>query len=468
MDDRDRTQRGLLPLGNRSIDAVRANSRLLARGKDLLEESSAYPLQFDGLILFESSIFLIWDRKSALFGDPRSQSDWQNRRSVDLFEFDVHGIYKRRITLPLVDLTSDGYRTWIQRSPLHPTVHSDFIFYTEVLWGVRDESTVRVSYVFDRSGNRMAVWTDNQDFEGFADAMEQPLPVVTGVQITWIVGGALVSLAAHHKNLPVPSDYDDSKSGPYAHTQEFLLTNQDIMDFLKRLEVQRLQFGSMRKNNPIDFRDLAQGVVWFPVSAPIGSNGRYSPQWISRELQPGSIWFLEDTPLWEQPTLIWRLDIESGRAVVYAYSLDNPLQLFREGKFRGIGEEWIDIDDYEEDPLAIVATNFFAWDDELVIAFEIEHPSTDRYEDFVVRFRMMDDQVILIGVVTPIVAGPDALMMQFLSAWWTEDVQHVEYRAGELWSIWHQSEHQRNIFITNVETGRTRRLDTSVPESTIV
>lgn len=196
MPDKDRTSD--VPMIRRDdFSITRASSRLVKRGLTTLTESPKIDLDIHDLIAFGSSIFVChsdWDAQPYDFANFPEVEFSDQHRQVVLYEFSHMGGYMRKLHLPLIRFSQAGYLFLSRRWPGPITIRQEFIHLSEELEFSDLGNSVRVDYLFSRTGERIAAWANGIAIDRHRAEDESLTPTNLGIEPVWFVGDRMLTI----------------------------------------------------------------------------------------------------------------------------------------------------------------------------------------------------------------------------------------------------------------------------------
>ena len=176
---------------------ARASSRLVKRGLTTLSETPKVGLDVHDLIAFGSSIFVChsdWDAQPYDWWNFPEVEFSDQHRQVVLYEFSRTGDYIRKLHLPLIRFSQRGYLCLSRRWPGLITIRQKFIHVSEDLEFVDQDNSVRVDYLFSRTGERIAAWANGVAIDRYRAEDESLTPTNSGIEPVWFVGDRMLTI----------------------------------------------------------------------------------------------------------------------------------------------------------------------------------------------------------------------------------------------------------------------------------
>ena len=321
-----------------------ASSRLLRRGLAALNEVRTVCLEVGKLNAFESAVFVFAEGWDSFRTDVMNKTEtWKAKRSVVCFEFDRTGAYVRKIAMPLINLTGEGYARIRSRHIREITIRTGFIHLYEDLYTEAEERPLRVDYLFSRTGERQAIWSDSDFVDQHRRSDEPVVPMAPWLKPEWADSTRLIALYEHHDSLgdPPPLTNSDEDLYSYGKTFEYLVVSQDTEQFVA--QITGLQgISEPEKRTPVfDLNHHHHDVVHVPVGTQLYVGNRTNRLW-GRNTTSDS-WaacFLAGPG--SGADVFWLLKLSNSGASVTTYSLPHSDDLIRHG--------FITIDDDNGDP----------------------------------------------------------------------------------------------------------------------
>lgn len=309
------------------------SSRLIKRGLAALNESRTLRLEgYYRLIAFEAYVFVLtdnWDAHGTMINVFWSESDgWKNQRRVVLYEFHRSGVYIGKIILPLIKFTAEGYTGISKRRPGKVTIRSTFIHFCEHLQipatantpNVRIDSTggrltyvcsVRIDYLFSRTGERRAVWSDN-GFVNWGRHDDEPIvPISPWLKADWITETLLISLE---------------------RSEHFLVT-QDIEEWVNFIQGLQEPTSPQRETPSIPFTVHTYHPVDFPAHRSLYADDSLFLSLSDTTTDPKALWFFGNEPKKNEQhkTLVWKMEMSAHTPLITTFTLPHPYELLRRG-----------------------------------------------------------------------------------------------------------------------------------------
>lgn len=295
------------------------SSRLLKRGLSALDAARSVCLEVVDLIAFESSVFVLsddWDKTGIGFKDRALK--WSCRHLV-LYEFKRSGQFIRKLVLPLVKLTDEGYSHVYWRARGTVQIRSDFIHFYEELdrddfGGTGRRRGTRIDYLFSRTGERKAIWANGVFVNNYRLSSEPIVPMAGGYRRNWATVDKLIHI---HGNC----------DAPYKHTIVFT----DVYALARNIAL--LRGGAENGKNPqIDEGLDTVHAADFPVKFRYVSRGSSVSAWDCVNCDPQAVWFMNN---WTgSNTSVWKVEIDHNGPKVSSFTLPDRHGLIRQGILR--------------------------------------------------------------------------------------------------------------------------------------
>lgn len=491
MVDDDR-QRGLPDVQQRtSMTLGSASSRLLRRGLDALDTGRTTNLYVHGLISFEEAVFVLsedWDA-SRLFGQTDSE-EWTNSRQVVVYEFSRSGKFVRKLTMPLIRLTTEGYARINSRSPGRLMVRSEFIHFFEEFMTTEYSRGVRVDYLFARNGQRIAAWTNEFFVDRYRLSSEPLIPSGTALRPEWATDGALVALQ------PEASSFTPHDESSFVHVVIF----QDAAAFADRANHPHvfIHASSNVAYSEVDRGSAIHHHVNFPVESRFVAHKTFTYGWLSSTSDSQAAWFMHSSGF-SAETTVWSLSFMENTPRVITYSLPCPFELIRDGivdVYDEEGQTWnppvkedgsARLETLYEDHFHLDYTRIFSCENEVIVALEGDGIRGRDLEEMLVLFRVNNNVLEPIKELDPGLFHFMTLTRrcQVLPEREREDLwdvlvwnphkqhpasgllRHHDFSAGYLYSVSCDGDHTGAVVVTNVHTEAISWFYPEVPESAL-
>ncbi len=170
----------------------RTNSRLVVRGHrelQLLRGIEIPVLNFSligsGLIVQSSD----WDLSAQLQSTELGSN--QDRR-LNLYSFGIDGSFSHRIECALIRFSGSAQSRIAERRPGRVSVQDRHIHFWESLLVNPGNTPVRIDYIFDHNGGRLAAWTNDTFVDKNSEDDETNVPVIPNSVPRWVTGYHLV------------------------------------------------------------------------------------------------------------------------------------------------------------------------------------------------------------------------------------------------------------------------------------
>lgn len=330
-----------------ALSVDHASSRLVRRGLAVLDEVRAVCLDVDRLIAFESSLFVLakkWDHSAwGRYEDPAwrqfwSESPaqrpkiWNGRRQVTFFEFHRSGAYIRKVALPLVKLTPEGFTRVQDRDCVAVTIRPHFIYFRECLWmgSYSDARPCHIHYLFSRKGERRAVWSSSDLIKQYLLHHEPTVPAAW-LDPDLIDETSLITLRLRHESQGEPRSYINfgEQLEPHASTVSFILASHDAEQWITYVSTLREPSAPTMQTLPIPHPVPTYNAVDLPASMSLSS---YLSSAVTAS-DPRALWLLGDEVRdnGHHERSISRMELDDVKPRVTTYSLPHPYDLIRQG-----------------------------------------------------------------------------------------------------------------------------------------
>lgn len=500
--------------------------RLLRRGIDALRHEEHVPLEVIELVAWGAAIFIMstdWDRE-VRFANERdsehSRSSWAQREIV-LYEFDLSGSFVQRLALQLVHLKDEGYSRILSREPGPASPRSSFIHFFERLTTSEYSRPVRVDYLFDRSGKRLAVWSNEEFIDRYRLSDEPLAPSGSGVVPSFVTDIDLVRLDSDLWYHPPSGEYVEESRDEHVS----VISAEKMVQHVQNPA--RYERSGHNYSTLIDSRVAVASKVSFPVSERFIAGQRFVPGWTATSVDRHEIWFMSHWTI--ANSSLWALDVQDDTVKLRKRTLPSPYWLIetgmitvpsnwpmsefsKRGMFHDITVVDSDLDDYdygEEDTelwnehdfneeieevvekydLTLETKKFFVSGEKAVIILTCHVPSVDQHtDDVMVLFDVTDRSFVPVKSVYPSAAVWESLYASWLaesSRLSSEALKssysvavvaaanehpafgnlvHRDFRAGKLFSTNPDSPHRDKIIVTDILTDEVTWFPASVPQ----
>jgi hypothetical protein len=476
----------------------RANSRLLERGLRALDVDKVC-LEADKLVAFESSVFVFtrkWDPQHSIKSRMYEWETWKERRSVAFYEFHRAGAYIRKITLPLIKFTDEGYRDIRFRRPGKVVIRSTFNHFYEYFWVPGDTGSIcsRIDYLFSRNGARRAVWSDYEFADRHRHQCEPIVPVAWWLKPEWVAGARLICLNPRSDSSTNASPRSDggSKENQGLEPSDYYVIFQEAEEWITLINAFQDASTPSSRTPSIPLPPHQREIVSFPAR---------------RALKPGmqlyttdttsdgrTVWFFGDRAIKKETheTVVWRLGISDRGTEVTVYTLPHPYDLVRQGVIEVFDDNddfWVpsevdyqSLDSTYDDPTAYEGGYYQemgSWQEDLVMEVAIHNSSVRYYPGAYVLFRNESNALRAVKEVNlklnPLTeeweAAPARRGAPFSSDTssidddFTRLIFHKAFADCHLFALDPDGGGGKRIVVTNVNTGAVTWFRPNVPET---
>ena len=323
------------------------NSRLLTRGIEIVEAPNTL-LTVHKIIVFEDSVFVLtpdWDAHMTVRASSWNRTDtWKGHRQIVLFEFHQSGAFLRKITMPLIEFSAEGYSEIRGRRPGDLTIRSTFIHFSEDFevrrsdWPQSRRMPNATEYLFSRSGERRAVWSTGNWVDRSRHSSEPRVPTSSWHRADWASRTHLIGVEEWYES---PQRYGyvgqpQVKMGANNEPSGASIVSQDVEAWVSQLSYSEHDTTPTTVPREMHAFHLTNfpSVRGSPRSRPglWGSHTRHDPD---------ALWFFEEYPAVNESleTLLWKVDVSVGTPRIVRYALPHPYDLMRHGIIEILDEE---------------------------------------------------------------------------------------------------------------------------------
>ncbi len=388
-------------------------------------------------------------------------------------EFHLSGAYLGLVSLPLIEFTEEGYARISDRLRGEMTIRSSFVhFYEHLRIGKNPSSfSVRVDYLFSRTGERRAIWSDNDFTSRFRRSGEAVVPTSWWLKPEWATETELVHLGARRDASAQAYSRTSSSHDAYSHTYvsylaPYTVVSQDVerwvtlISGLQEPSPPKMQTASI----PVTVHSCNMAMI--PASYPgercdLEDNGSRSDS--------SAVWFLAGG-LQAHESFVWKLEIRDRAPQITTYDLPHPYDLVRQGVLKihhSSGDAWIPSEeDYQMltadfDAQTSYQSGFydFSYHDtlfsvgkDLIVETSLRFPDSNYTHSFYIHFVIDADRLCAVKELNIVPMG-------------YSEKRDQRFANGHLISQRWGEEGETVFWVTNVHTGAATRFRVEVPES---